>query len=58
MAPPGSATDAAGIAVRRTYRGAATLVSFAAGEVFRIELSPVRDATLHPIEKTTEPRSA
>lgn len=28
MAPSGSATDAAGIAVRRTYRGEATLVSF------------------------------
>lgn len=28
----------------------------AAGEVFRIELSPVRDATLHPIDKSADPR--
>jgi uncharacterized Fe-S cluster protein YjdI/CDGSH-type Zn-finger protein len=30
----------------------------APGEVFRVELSPVRDATLRPIEKETDPRGA
>ena len=29
----------------------------APGEVFRIELSPVRDATLRPIEKNADPRA-